>query len=165
MMVLQAQLSVTEDQDAQRANKLAELSALHEALQASTTAQDASLQTLREEHSVTCAHAQQLQMQLDDKTSELQSTQDQVQQKIDSHSKLEQTLSAQAAELGTVSEQCARLQADKQQLELEVQVVASDRQQLHSSLKSHQADSAEQLFKVKDEIQQVQVCHMIHHHA
>lgn len=97
--------------------------------------------------------------------SELQSTQVQIQQKTDSHSKLEQQLNAQTVELETVSEKCARVEAEKQQLQLEVQNVVSDRQQLHSSLKSHQADSAEQLSKVKDEVQQLQVCHMTHHHV
>ena len=130
------------------------MTAKHEELQASTKAQTVSLQTLEQGLSEKSATAQQLQTQLEGSHSELQSTQHELQQRLDAHSLLE---SHQTAEVGSVSEQVGALKADKQQLHRQMETAAIDRQQLQSSLESHQAEAAEQLSKAKDQAQQLQV--------
>ncbi len=133
------------------------MTAKHEELQASTKAQTVSLQTLEQGLSEKSATAQQLQTQLEGSHSELQSTQHELQQRLDAHSLLESQFNAQTAEVGSVSEQVGALKADKQQLHRQMETAAIDRQQLQSSLESHQAEAAEQLSKAKDQAQQLQV--------
>ena len=70
---------------------------------------------------------------------------------------LESQFNAQTAELRFALEQVGALKADKQQLHHQVKTAAIDRQQLQSSLESHQAEAAEQLSKAKDQAQQLQV--------
>lgn len=137
------------------------MTAKHEELQASTKAQAVSLQALEQDLSAKNADAQQLHTQLGGSQSELQSTQHELQQRIDAHSLLESQLNAQTAELESVLEQVGTLKADKQQLHRQMETAAFDKQQLQSSLESHQAEAAVQLSKATDQAQRLQVIHTV----
>ncbi len=159
---LQTQVDVKAKEAAEQATSFADLTGQHEELQAKGSAQEAALQSLTDKLAMKSEDAQQLHTQLTRANTQLEDAHLEIQHKSAAHSDLESRLSAQAAELGTVTEQRCSLEADKLQLQQELQAAASERQQLQSSLESHQAQSAEQLSTARDEAQQLQViqgCH------